>query len=338
MVLEHLFPETWLEKRFSMALLLGAGFTLVGVILARLLFGANSGIVAVFFVSLLLIPSLKKLFQEEDQLEERERKFSFKELWKDNKHLILTYLGMFIGVYIATYLITYFSYYLGADPTAIFREQLYLEPAISGRATFWSGVFWDILINNWWVLLAAFLLALISGDGATFFIVWNASAWAAIFAFRSFAAASILPAGFLEVAILLQLIVLPHLLIEGLAYILSGIAGAVISQDVVSESSELKDFLAYFSLGLVVFVFLNFTFSQLFTGAILFISRLLLTLGIVWSFHHAFKVKKHKEVFLYNYWLFIVAIIVFLLGVGVETLVLTNSDLLLEYYRAAARF
>lgn len=331
MVLEHLVPDSWLEKKFTLGLLLGLGYTVVGVILARLLFGANSGLVAVFFASILLIPSLKKLFKKEDHVEEKERKFTLKHLWKDNKRLILTYAGMFIGVYVATYLITYFSYWFGFDAVSIFREQLLLEPAISGRATFQTAVFWDILTNNWWVLLATFLLAVLSGDGATFFVVWNASAWAAIFAFRAFSAGLELSQGFLEVAILMQLIVLPHILIEGLAYILAGISGAVISQDVVHVASELKPFLTYFGSAIAGFIVLVLITSS-FGNVAQFLILLIGALGLVWLFHLAFTNPKHQEVFKYNYWLFVIAIAVFILGVIVETFVLTNSGLLHYYY------
>jgi hypothetical protein len=338
-VLEQLFSDSWLEKKLSMSFILGLSFTFIGVVLARLLFGGNSGIVAVFFISLFVIPGMRKLIKKEDRAEISESSFSLLRLWKDNKQLVLTYLGIFIGVYVATYLITYFSYQFGLDASTIFREQLFLEPAISGRATFFSGLFWDILLNNWWVLLATFFLGIITGDGATFFVVWNASAWAAIFAYRSFAAGSILSTSFVEVAILLQLIVLPHLLIEGLAYILAGIAGSIISQDVVQESNELQVFLIYFFFGIVAFIIGNYFFSTLFSQqGLLFLSRMALALIIVWFFHRAFTNVRHQSVFRYNYWLFVIAILVFLLGVGVETLVLSSSGLLETYYTAAARF
>jgi hypothetical protein len=338
-VLEQLFSESWLEKKLSMSFILGLSFTFVGVMLARLLFGGNSGIVAVFFISLFVIPGMRRMIQKEDRAEISESSFSLSNLWKDNKQLVLMYAGIFLGVYVATYAITYFSYLFGLDASTIFREQLFLEPAISGRATFFSGLFWDILLNNWWVLLATFFLGLITGDGATFFVVWNASAWAAIFAFRSYAAGAVLSVSFIEVVILLQLIVLPHVLIEGLAYILAGIAGSVISQDVVQESDELHVFLMYFFFGIIVFVIGNHFLSllQLETGLI-FAIRMLFTLGIIWLFHRAFTNTRHQRVFRYNYLLFVIAIVIFLLGVGVETFVLSSSGLLELYYGAAAVF
>ena len=67
MVLEHLFSERWLEQKFWSAFILGLGYSLIGILIARMLFGANSGLASVIFTSLLLIPSLRKLFKKEEQ-------------------------------------------------------------------------------------------------------------------------------------------------------------------------------------------------------------------------------------------------------------------------------
>jgi len=257
MVLEHLFPEDWLEKKVRYAFLLGVVYSVVGIILARLLFGANSGLASVIFTSLLLIPSLRKLFVREEKVEEREKKFSFKHLYTDNKHLIEAYMGVFLGVYVTYYLVSFLGMYFGFNTVNILREQLFLDPAISGRATYNASLFWSILSNNWWVLAACFLLSLISGDGAVFFVVWNASAWAAIFGFRAVAAAAVLGKSALGVGLTMNIITFPHILLEGGAYILAGIAGAVISSEVILRSKELRNFLFYLVVALVSFYFLN---------------------------------------------------------------------------------
>lgn len=339
MVLEHLFPESWLDKKFGVSFFLGLGFTVIGILLARLLFGANSGIVSVIFISILLIPSLRKLFVRGEKKEERERRFSFKHFYRDNKHLILTYLGMFLGVYVAYFALAYISMSIGWDVQSIFGEQLLLDPAISGRAAFSMSTFWSIFANNWWVLMACFLLSLLSGDGATFFIVWNASAWATIFAVRAFGASHVLGASTLKIAILLQAITLPHILLEGGAYILSGIAGSVISDDAISKSKDLRRFLLYLVLGIGMFILLNHLFGLItHSTPALVILRMITVFGLVYMLGYAFPDKRHKEVFIYNYWLFIGAIVVFVLGALVETGVLSFSDTLNMYYSAAETF
>lgn len=336
MVLEHLFPANWLERRMSYAILLGMGYSLIGIALARLLFGANSGLASVIFTSLLLIPSFRKLFDREERAEEKERTFSLIKLYKDNKKLIHAYLGIFIGVYIMFYLVSFLGTYFDIDVITIFREQLFLDPAISGRATYDLGLFWSILANNWWVLLACFLLSLISGNGALFFIVWNASAWAVIFGFRAVTAAAALGKSPFLVALVMQAITLPHILLEGGAYILAGIAGAVISDEIISESNELRSFLLYFLCALISFYILNLVMAFINAPIVLLILRILIVVGLVYFLKHAFLHRGHREVFTYNYWLFLLAIALFVVGALVESQVLTHSGILHSYYAAAS--
>ncbi|MFP4524720.1 MAG: hypothetical protein ACLFO2_05455 [Candidatus Woesearchaeota archaeon] len=338
MVLEHLFPENWLENKTGYAFLLGAVYSVIGIVTARLLFGANSGLASVMFVSILLIPSLRKLFEREERREERERRFSLKHLYKDNKHLVHAYGGMFLGVFIAYFALAFFGLAFGWDVNALFREQVFLDPAISGRATFSLGAFISILMNNWWVLLACFLLSLISGNGATFFIVWNASAWGVIFGLRSVAAGAMLGESTLLVGLLMLAITLPHIILEGGAYILAGIAGALISDDVISDAKDLSKFVAALAVAIGVFWLLNKAFSMVLDGGMLLAVNVTLALGFLYLLKHVFPDKRHKEVFIYNYWLFIIALGVFAVGALVETGVLSWSGLLNEYYFAAAQF
>ncbi len=317
---------------------LGIGFSIIGIVLAKLLFGSNSGIASVIFTSLLIIPSLYKLFDNEDHKEAKEKKFNFKELYKDNKKLVHAYIGMFLGVFVAYYLIAFLSSYFGWNTVGLFREQLFLDPAIQGRATYSFATFWSILANNWWVLLASFFLALLSGNGAVFFVVWNASAWGAIFGIRAVAAAAVLGKSAVGVGLLMQLITTPHILLEGSAYVVAGIAGAVISRDVTSKASDLRRFIAYFVFALIGFYVLNLFFKMVVSGPVLVVLRMALTLTLVYLLRHSFDDKKHKEVFTYNYWLFVVALGLFVLGALVETGVLSWSHTLNMFYAASSAF
>lgn len=165
MVLERLFPDDWLEQKARYAFVLGAGYSLLGIVLSKILFPADPALVAVAFTALLLLPSLSKLFAKEEKRERKEKKFSLKELWKDNQEFIRVYLFLALGIFLV--------YSLAAivlpsfQVNQLFREQLEMRGA-SGGAIFDTGLFLDILINNWWVLLAIFFLSLITGDGAIF--------------------------------------------------------------------------------------------------------------------------------------------------------------------------
>ncbi|MAG38946.1 hypothetical protein CMO90_02550, partial [Candidatus Woesearchaeota archaeon] len=171
MVLEHLFPEDWLEKKAGYAFLLGVGYSIIAIIIAGILFPSDPALVAVAITSLLILPELYKLFSIEERREDKEKKFSFKELLKNNKDFVKIYLYIALGIFLV--------YAISAlilpsfQVNQLFREQLEMR-GVSGGAVFSTPLFLDILINNWWVLLACFVMSLLTGDGAIFLITWNA--------------------------------------------------------------------------------------------------------------------------------------------------------------------
>lgn len=345
MVLEHLFPENWLEKKVGYAFLIAVIYSTVGIIAARLLFGANSGIVSVIFTSLLILPYLQKMFSKEEREEEGEKKISLlnpKSWWAFAKRnqAIRVYLAIFIGIYLTYALYSFILPQLGLNTFNIFKEQLFVDPALRGRA-FDIGTFISILANNWWVLLACFLLAIISGNGAIFFITWNASSWGAIFGYRALTAGLYSGESALLYLFLVILITLPHLLLEGGAYILSAISGSIISNEIIKEKSDIRNFLMFLIIGAGVIIISRFFYKYFFGFnnmawfgliSIILISALILMVGKL------FQQKKLKKVFLNNYKLFLIAIIIFIIGALVETLVLKHCDVLNKIYGFSALF
>ncbi|MEM4756276.1 MAG: hypothetical protein QW594_04030 [Candidatus Woesearchaeota archaeon] len=339
LVLEHLFPEDWLEKKVRYAFLLGFLFSLLGIFVAKMIFGASSGIVSVVFVSLLLIPSMRKLFDDEEKLEEHEKAFSLKHLYRDNKHLFEAYTGVFLGIFVAYLSATFLLPMFGYNVLNIFKEQLFLDPAISGRATFDLALFFSILENNWLVLLATFLLALLGGDGALFFIAWNASAWGSIFGYRALTASWYADANPFWYLLILLGIVIWHVLLEAAAYICAAISGAVISDDVIKESGEIKRFLGFIALALTITLFSYWVFTKLLSSSIVItFFMMILVISSLYFLGKTFTNKKHREVFIYNYWLFIIALILFLVGAFVESFVLQSSDTLATIYQQSMLF
>lgn len=336
MVLEHLFPEDWLEKKLRYAFILAVVYSTVGIIIARLLFGANSGIVAVVFTSLLLLPYLQKLFKKEELSELREKgTFKIYRFFIDNLPAIKVYFTLFFGIYFTFMLYTFLLPMLGMDVGMVFREQLAFEAGLRGGA-FMNTVFWEIFVNNWWVLLACFLLALLAGDGAIFFITWNASTWGAIFGYRAFIAGDAAYGLWINL-ILLFLITLPHLILEGGAYILAAISGSVISDDVISESGETAWFLMLLIAGIAVSAILFWILSGLpiLANVLINILVIFIMLRMIGS---SFPDVAHKKVYKYNLYLFGFAIIIFLLGALIETAVLSNSNTLSTIYAAASGY
>ncbi|PIO05335.1 hypothetical protein COT47_05290 [Candidatus Woesearchaeota archaeon CG08_land_8_20_14_0_20_43_7] len=333
MVLEHLFPDNWLEKKIRYSFILAFVYSTLGIIASRLLFGASSGIVSVVFTSILLIPYLRKLLKEEETLEKKEKRFSFMELYRDNKTAIKVYFSFFFGIYVVYMMYSFILPMLGFDAFSLFKEQLLLDPALRGDAVSIGAVFVDIVLNNWWVLLACFLLALVSGDGAIFFITWNASSWGILFGHRALIAALNADANPLWFLFLIFMITLPYVILEAAAYIFAAISGGVISDEIIEKSSEIRRFLLYAGGLIGFYLLIFFSIRYFFQWNIWFsFGNMILMVGMVHLVGRIFDEKKHKEVFIYNYWLFIIAIVMFLIGALIESVILGNSATLAEIY------
>gem|GEM_PF-463215 len=356
MVLEHLFPDDWLEQKLFYAFILAFVYSTVAIIIARLLFAANSGIVSVIIVSLLLMPYLEVLLAEEEEKEEKELTLSIREMYLDNKGTISVYFSLFLGIYVAYMLYTFLLPQFGVEVGRVFGEQLALETNQRGGAFFSGGLFMEIFLNNWWVLLACFLLALVGGDGALFFVAWNASSWGAIFGLRALAAGDAAYGAWLNL-LLIVVITLPHLILEGGAYILAAISGGVLSDDVTSKREAMEKFIYWFIGGILLFAVSFFLFRALFGYEVMVngiprtVTGILVTMPLVASFlnivvvvvflhllSYVFDDPRHKEVFQYNYYLFLLALALFVLAAFVETIILDHATMLNVIYGAAFGF
>jgi uncharacterized membrane protein SpoIIM required for sporulation len=345
MVLEHLFPEDWLEKRVIYAFIIAVVYSVLGIAAARLLFGANAGIVSVIFTSLFILPYLQKLFKKEEKEEEKQHLLSLKSFasikhfFKHNK-AIKVYFAIFLGIYLSYMFFSFILPQLGFNTFDILKEQLFVDPALRGRAID-TGTFFSILTNNWWVLLACFLIAIIVGDGAIFFIAWNASSWGVLFGYRALTAGlngGVSPWYYL---LLLFLITLPHVILEGGAYILAAISGNVISDEIIKEKSDIKNFIFYLIGGVGLMLMVKIAYDRLLgmTDPVVFsLIAIILITAMVHVIIRLFQQTWLQKVFKDNYYLFIIAIIIFILGALVETWVLNNSTTLNNIYALSMAF
>lgn len=257
MVLEHIFPEDWLEHKGRYAFILGIAYSTIGIIIASILFPGDPALVAVAFTSLLLLPELYKIFSIEERQEAVEQRVSFQALWKDDIDVVRIYVFLFLGILlvysIGTILLP------GMETNTLFREQLEIRfgQGFAGSAVsqvFSSNTFFSLLSNNFMVLMACFFLALLTGDGAIFLITWNASVWGTIFGVTAKNAA--LFAGHWPFLIFgaIMVIVFCHMIIEGLSYFLAAISGSVISKDVILEQFASDRFWEVFKFNLYLFL------------------------------------------------------------------------------------
>jgi uncharacterized membrane protein SpoIIM required for sporulation len=235
---------------------LGVVYSIVGIFIASLIFPADPALVAVAFTSLLLLPELYKIFSIEERQERMERGFSLKRLWKDDRDVVGVYVALFLGILLV--------YSLGSmilpefQTNSLFREQLEIRfgSGFSGNAIeFSSGLFFDLLQNNFLVLVAVFIIALLTGDGAIFLITWNASVWGTIFGITAKGAAIFSGGSALLVFLTIMAVVFPHLILEALSYILAAVSGSIISKAVLLERFVSTKFMKVFTFNLYLLLF-----------------------------------------------------------------------------------
>lgn len=259
MVLEHIFPEDWLERKGKYAFILGIVYSIVGLLLASILFPGDPALVAVAFTSMLLLPEMYKIFSIEERQENVEKKATFKALWRSDIEVVRIYIFLFVGILLVYAVGTLVMPSL--DTNTLFREQLEIRygqgfsgQAVSGQAVsgefFSSGLFLELLSNNFLVLIACFILALLTGDGAIFLITWNASVWGTIFGITAKTASIFSGHNPFYLFGIIMLVVFPHMIIEAISYFLAAISGAVISKDVLLEKFASDRFFEVFGFNL----------------------------------------------------------------------------------------
>jgi hypothetical protein len=259
MVLEHIFPEDWLERKARYAFILGVVYSVIGILLSSILFPGDPALVAVAFTSLLLLPELYKIFSFEERQEKLEQRVTFRALWRDDAEVVRIYIFLFLGILLVYSVGTMILPEMQTND--LFREQLEIRfgqgfagQAVS-RGIFSSDLFWDLLSNNFLVLLACFIMALLTGDGAIFLISWNASVWGTIFGITAKGASIIGGKHPFYFFGLIMLVVFPHMITEAISYFLAPISGSVISKDVLLEEFASEKFLEVFGFNLYLLLF-----------------------------------------------------------------------------------
>ena len=254
MVLEHVFPEDWLKSKGRYAFILGVIYSVIGILIASVLFPGDPALVAVAFTSLLLLPELYKIFDIQLRRQRVEQQTYLR------VEVVRIYVFLFLGILLVYSLGTILLPSLQTN--TLFREQLEIRFgqgfAGSAVATFSSDLFFSLLSNNFMVLVACFVLALLTGDGAILLITWNASVWGTIFGLTAKNAALFAGQSPFFFFAMIMLIVFPHMIIEGLSYFLAAISGSIISKDVLLEEFASSRFFEVFTFNLYLFLFALF--------------------------------------------------------------------------------
>ena len=237
----------------------GAVISLVSVCMAYLIFPENSGLMAVFLITLISAPFMWNLLKYEEWCEERDftRKMSFLDKVNPVKVLMrsmtifVIYAAFFGGMTAA--LAAAYMFLPASIAEQTFNDQMAQMGKVSdlvGRFSL-DGTFYHILTNNLAVLGMSFVLALLIGVGAIFILAWNASVLAV-------ARLIVTEVDGLSSALLRFM---PHGVFEIAAFFLAAIAGGVISVAVTKRQTPqfgpvVRDMAVILALG-VALVFIG---------------------------------------------------------------------------------
>jgi len=252
-MLEQLYPLQLLEKHWGYAFLLGVVYSVVGIGAAMLLFPQDPALVAVAFISLIILPTMNKLLKEEEELESRKDEFSLHTFYIDHKNVFFIYGCFFLAI---LFTFAFFAIVLPSLATNhIFESQLgVLYSTMTGKAAFSQPLFMKIFTNNVVILILCFATAFVIGDGAIFLIAWNASVWGTIFGSMAKNAALVQGQNPFILFFIVLLVVFPHMILEAIAYISSASAGGVISKAFMKEKLFSERFDHILRNTLIVFI------------------------------------------------------------------------------------
>lgn len=238
MVLEEVYNINWLKSHPSAAFVLGVAYSLIGIVGALIIYPADPALLAVAITTLLFLPSMHHLAGITEAAERKASGISTLKILVDNKDIIKIYSFAFFGILLS------FAFFSIALPSlaanVLFKGQL---SVLQGGATFTTGLFFDIFMNNIKVLIFCFLISLIAGNGAMLAIAWNASVWGTIFGTLAKNSAALSGANPWIFFALIMLSVLPHTIIEMLSYVLSTISGTTISEGFIVGKLKSQKFM-----------------------------------------------------------------------------------------------
>lgn len=259
MVLEKLSQLQFSEKIFVEGFLKGFLFCIFGALIGFMFFPSNALLIGIFFSTIALMPSVNKVLSLQELLEGRVKKIgggkevelselslSSQEinpvsLLKENFSLFKFYLGIFFGM-IVFFLILFFI--LPESSVESLSYQIRFGTRLStveegignawgasiGFSAYDSSFFFDYLSNNSVVLLVAFIIALLFGEGAIFIVSWNAAFWASVFVLKAKSMALLAGADPVLLILLIFASVLIHMGLETLSYLMAIMSGGIINK------------------------------------------------------------------------------------------------------------
>lgn len=208
-----------------------ASFLMVFALLFPFILGIQQGaMIALFLVSASLMRRIRQLRDENSyNIWIRHRGG-----WPSNLLSAVSILGIFLGLFVANLLFAWLIHVLGSSQQwesffdfLLRTQHLHANKPLTARFSSLGG----ILVNNLLVLVTTLLLVVVyRAYGLMLAISWNACIWAVVlfYVFRQALQHTKLSTG----SFLLRSVaaILPHLVLEALAYILAALAALFLSQ------------------------------------------------------------------------------------------------------------
>lgn len=220
--------DSALGKRLPRLVIESLVFTGIALYLALLIGFEEPGLVSIFLVSASLSERIRFLLNE-NRHNVWESNLSS---WQSNKLTALSFLAIFMGIITA-----YFIYAFGTGVDGILQTfGFVVEASGLGEGSLLTrqfSSFQGILSNNLTVLLCISILAFIyRAYGAMLALSWNACVWAAAIAVLTLRTAQLPGTKELSDIIFAATALLPHLILEGFAYIIGALAAIFLSQGI----------------------------------------------------------------------------------------------------------
>lgn len=267
----------WIKKRHYLCLFFGFAYTFIGYGVGSYIFDSGVSIAMLFLATLLLVPTLVKLIDEEERIE---RKQGLKHFFRNHKNIVEAYLFLFLGIFLG-YVVLGFAVH-GFEEIFSFQVD-FLEKQEGLNSEVIQG-FYDkplqptignvhsIINNNLLIVMITFILSFVYGVGAIFLIVLNSSVFAAFVVYVSREIATTIG----DVLKILGYFSI-HLIPEIAGFLLAAIAGGVFSKAIMSEKFMSKEFRnvardAMVIMGIAIMLIVIGAFLEVFVTTKLFYS------------------------------------------------------------------
>ncbi len=240
MVLESIINPKNAENKPFHILIISFFYTILAVIVSRILFPSYSSILSIAFITIIFVPFFQKMFEEDEEEEDKVAENKSKSnILTRHKNSLVVFMAFFLGIIIAiSFLISFFNI---ENDFSLQRDTI---KGFSGKAVD-NDSFAKYFANNTQVMILIFIFSIVFGAGSVFILAWNASVIGVYIAnivknyiLQGFATTTAyaygLPVGITSILL--------HGLPEIGAYLVAGLAGGIISVGLIKEEIGTKEF------------------------------------------------------------------------------------------------